>query len=38
MVFLNSRLLVVARTIGVTTSHQGEKRMLMEGLSTRVIK
>jgi hypothetical protein len=38
MVFLNSRLLVVARAIGVTTSHQGEKRMLMEGLYARTIK
>jgi len=38
MVFLNSRLLVVARPIGLTTSHQGEKRMLLEGLYIRVIK
>jgi hypothetical protein len=38
MVFLNSRLLVVARPLTVTTSHTGEKRMLMEGIYTRPIK
>ena len=38
MVFLNSRLLVVVRPLAVTTSHTGEKRMLMEGIYTRTIK
>jgi hypothetical protein len=38
MAFLNSRLLVVARAVGVTTTRQGEKRMLMEGLYIRAIQ
>ncbi len=38
MAFLNSRLLVVARVAGVTTSPQGEKRMVMEGLYLRTIQ
>jgi hypothetical protein len=38
MVFLNSRVLVVARPIGLTTSHQGEKRVQLEGIYVRVIK
>ena len=38
MVLLNSRVLVVARPIGLTTSHQGEKRVQLEGIYVRVIK
>jgi hypothetical protein len=38
MVFLNSRLLVVARPLTMTKSHTGEKMMLMEGIYTRTIK
>lgn len=38
IVLLNSRVIVVARPIGLTTAPQGEKRVLLEGIYVRVIK
>lgn len=38
MAFLNSHLLVVVRAAGTTTTPQGERRLLMEGLYIRAIQ
>jgi hypothetical protein len=38
MVLLGSRILVVVRPAGVTTTRQGERRMVMEGLYIRAIQ
>ena len=38
MVFLNTRLVVIGRPVDITANHQGEKRVLVEGLLVRPIK